>query len=454
MTLHRAAAAATLACLALLVAPAPVSAEFRGDERGARSYEYNDEYFLNLFSYRPRLTHRWVWANAGSARWRWFWSDTALGYNVTAGSVRSDELYLHQEAIVRLPFSNNITAEYRFVESEDYDSRWLRNEVELLFRFFRPAYTLPLLDTVGRTPPEDGLFFGGQGLLDADKENADLGAVVGWRGDAFGVRVDLVRPDFFYNGKSKDASEYTSEPLTFRAKVGARLLGGDLELLAWFEDDLPLRLELPDEQEVFRSRQLEAGFAARWTVTSGVRVDLEASAERTREGRRPLLTPSAPAGAPPPPNEDTNREAARVFVAGEVDVAPLLESSSRAADVVLLGLHAHALDEDTRTPGRPRSLEVTRGEVFAELGYVLGLPTFSPEYVFGLRVQTQNGFIGLRHVEPADGRHTVSERFMSKVGVGLEVVFREGLGLGFFQFTFRVDEATFGGGNAQVMMRF
>lgn len=449
----RSSFAASLACVALFVGSSPARAEFRGDERGARSFEYNDEYFLNLFSYRQRLTHRWVWANAGSARWRWFWSDTSLGYNVTAGSVRSDELYVHQEAIVRLPFTNNLTGEYRFVESEDYDTRWLRNEVEVLLRFFRPAYSLPLLDTVGRTPPEDGLFVGGLGLLDADKENADLGAVVGWRGDTFGVRVDLVRPDFFYNGKSKDSSEYTTEPLTLRAKVGALLLDGDLELLAWFEDDLPLRLVRPEEQDSFRWRQLEAGVGARWTVSPGVRVDLEASAERTRERRRPL-GPTAP-GAVAPPRDDTNREAARLFIAGEVDVAPLLgDRSSRATDVVLLGLHAHGLDEDTRTPGAPQSLEVRRGEVFAELGYVLGLPSFSDEYVFGLRAQTQNGFVGFRHVEPGVGKHTVSERFMSKVGIGLEVVFREGLGFAFFQFTFRVDEATFGGGNAQVMMRF
>ncbi len=431
----------------LLLAAAPARAELRRDELGPREFDYNDEYFLNLYSYRPRLTHRWAWGNAASPRWRWFWGTTAVGYDVTAGSTRSDELYLHQEAVVRLPWSNHLTAEYRFVETEDYDTRYLRNEVELLFRFFRPAYSLPLLDTLGRTPPEDGLFFGGQGLLDADKENADIGWVLGWRGEWFGVRLDYINVDYWFNEKNDQRGEYTAGPGTFRAKVGALLLGGDLELLAWYEDDLPTTLELPAEGPLrFNFRQQEVGFAARWLVRPGVRADVQAWAERTRERRRSPTDQAL--------NDDVDREALRVWVAGEVDVAPLLASSSRARDVVLLGAHLHHLDEETVGLLTAPDLTIRRGEAFAELGYVLGLPTFDPEYVFGLRVQTQNGFVSMRDVRPAEGKHTVTERFLSKVGIGAEVVFREGLGLAFFQFTFRMDQMTFGGGNAQIMMRF
>lgn len=433
--------------LATLLFTAPAArGEFRGDEVGPRSFEYNDEYFLNVFSYRQRLTHRWAWGNAASPRWRWFWGDTALGYDVTAGSLRSDELYLRQQAVVRLPWSNHVTGEYRFVEDEDYDSRYRRNEVEVLVRLFRPAYALPLLDTLGRTPLPDGLFFGGQGLLDAEKEHADIGWVLGWRGEWLGLRLDLVQVDYWYNQKNKVGGEYEREPLTFRAKAGALLLEGDLELLAWFQDDLPTTLRLPQDSLTFRYRKQEAGVAARWQVSPGVRADVQAAVERTRKRRR---------SPDPLANDDLDREALQVFAAAEVDVAPLLgERSSRPNDVVLFGLHGHVLDEETVGLAGAPDVTHRRGEVYAEVGYVLGLPTFHDDYQLGLRAQTQNGFLSLRDVQPGEGKHTVSQRFLSKIGLGLEMLFRDGLGSAFFQFTFRVDRATFGGGNAQIMMRF
>lgn len=436
-----------LAALSLPLLASSARAEFRGDEIGPREFDYNDEYFLNLFSYRLRLTHRWAWGDAASPRWRWFWGDTAVGYDITAGSIRTDELYLHQQAIVRLPMSSHITTEYRFIETEDHDTRYLRNEVELLLRFFRPSYALPLLDTLGRTPPEDGLFFGGQGLIDADKENADIGWVLGWRGDWLGVRLDLIQVDYWYNEKNDDLAEYTAGPLTFRAKVGALLLDGDLELLAWYEDDLPTTLELPQRGPLrYSFRQQEVGVAARWLVRPGVRADLQAWAERTSERRR---------SPDPALNDDVDREALQVWLAGEVDVPPLLGGrSSRLQDVVLLGAYLHHLDEETVGIVSAPNETIRRGEVFAELGYVMGLPTFDPEYAFGLRVQTQNGYLSMRDVRPAESKHTVSERFLSKLGLGLEVVFREGLGVAFLQLTFRADQKTFGGGNAQIMFRF
>src|SRR5690606_13680166 len=60
---------AALSLAALLLAPTDARAEFRGDEVGPGEIDFNDEYFLNLYSYRPRLTHRWAWGNAASTRW-------------------------------------------------------------------------------------------------------------------------------------------------------------------------------------------------------------------------------------------------------------------------------------------------------------------------------------------------------------------------------------------------
>lgn len=439
--------ARTLALLALLLVATPATAELRGDEEGPRDFDYNDEYFLNLFSYRWRLTHRWQWGEAARVPWRWMWGGTAVGYHVSAGSVRTNELFLHQEAIVRLPFSSHLTGEYRFLETEDHESRYHRSEVEVLFRFFRPPDATPLLSTLGRTPPPDGLFVGGQGLLDADKENADLGLVLGWRGDVLGVRLDVIRPEFFYNGKVKDGTEYATEPLALRAKAGLNLLDGDLELLAWFEEQLPTRFERRrGDQVTFRYRQRQGGLAARWWVAHGVRAEVRGWAETTRERQRSRPAPAL--------DRDIDRDAMQLFAQAEVDVTPLLASSSRARDVVLLGAHVEALDETARRLLTGPETVLRRGGGYAELGYVLGLPTFSDEYRFGLRVATQNGFISMRDVRPDEDKHTVTRRFMSKLGIGLETLLHDDLGYLFFQLTFRCDQLTFGGGNAQVMMRF
>lgn len=435
-----------LALALLLAAARPAAAEFRGDEIEPRRFKYSDDYFINVFSYRQRLTHRWRWAEADRVPRRWFWSDTAVGYDITAGSLTNDNLFVDQGAIVRLPVTDFATGEYRFVEGEDYDARYRRNEVELLFRVLRPAGSTPLLETLGRTPVEDGLFFGGSGVLDAYKEHADIGLILGWRGEALGARLDVVRPDFFYNGKAEFDSEYSQEPLTLRGKLGGRLAGADLEWLGWVGYDLPLRLEVPvPDALTFRYRKLVGGVAARWTIAEGLRVDLDASGELSRKSRRATSV-----------DDDTERAALMVYVAGEVDVTPAVASSSRPFDVVLLGVNVHAFDErtdDLATPGITDQ-RLRRGEAYAEVGYVLGLPSPHDQLGLGLRAATQNGFAALRDERPFEGKHSVGEKFLSKLGLGLEATFRDGQAYGFIQFTFRLDDQTFGGGNAQVMLTF
>jgi len=428
----RSSQALSFAFGAVLLLPGSAAGEFRFDEIEPRSYDFNDEYFLNVYSYRPRITHRWKFR------------DAAIAYHITAGSLRSDELFLDTQATIRLPFFDHASGEYRFVETEDYDTRYRRNEVEVLFRVLRPDYRLPLSDTLGRTPELDGLFFGGTGVLAAEKELADLGFAVGYRDEIAGARLDIVEVDRWFE-KNKENAEYTTKP------TWLDLLDEDLRIEAWFVNDLPLRLELPERNGglVFRYRQLRAGADARWRVGEGVRADLELWLERTRKRRR----------APNDPSffntDDVDRAALKLFGQVEMDVAPLLQSSSRAEDVFFWGFHVHLLEEKTKYP---RDLlmnqTIRRGESFVEVGYVLGIPSPSPEYAFGVRVATQNGFVSMRDVRPVQSKHTVTNRFLSKLGIGLEASFRDDAAYGFFQFTFSVDKLTFGGGNAQVMMRF
>lgn len=412
---------------------------FRFDEIEPRPFAYNDEYFINIFSYRIRPSIRWKMR------------DAAMMYGVTAGSLRNDELYLDQRARIRTPLGDHLTAQYELIEWEDYDNRFQRNEVELLFRFLRPEWAPRLSETLGRTPPADGLFFGGWGMLDADKEFADMGFVAGYRNEHAGLRLNWYMPDFFFNGKNKENADYTTEPLTIQLHGWLNLLEGDLQVEAWFHNDLPLRLVAPQRQGglVFRYHQLQTGFDVRWIARHDVRVQVDGWAERTRKRRRAFNDPNLLG------TDDVNREALRAHAQVEVDVTPLLASASRRSDTWVFGLYGHALNEITKRPRDPLMKQVVRrGEVYAEVAYIMALPTPHRSYDFGLRLSALGGFLSMREVKPDIGRHRVTEKLLAKLGLGLEAGFLNGVASGFFQFTFRADDQTFGGGNAQVVMRF
>lgn len=429
-----------LAAFALSAAAQDEGAVFRFDEIEPRRHEFSTDYFLNVFNYRKRLTHRWPLR------------DAALYYDITAGSLTNDELYVEQRAKVRLPFADHLSAEFRFIELEDYDQRFQRAEVELLFRLFRPDLSLPLTQTVGYTPPADGLFFGGTGLLDADKEFADIGLVLGYRNLIGGLRLDAIAPDFFFNGKAKQFQEYTSDPYTLRLTGWLDLLGGDLRLRAWYNNDLSTRLVQPAVRggSHFHYRQQRTGFSVRWRARHDLRFELEAWGERTRKRRRSNNDPD------PLVTDDLNREAARFVFQGEWDVMPLLgQTSSRVNDTVLFGVFTQLFNEIRRRPGAPFTKEVLRrNESYGEIGYVLALPSPGPNYRFGFRASAYAGFLSLRDVNPQKLRHRVTEKFLAKIAAGFEVGFRDDLASAFFQFTYRADDQTFGGGNVQVQMRF
>ena len=82
--------AITVFCLAACAQPA--AAIFRFDEIDRRSFRYNRDYFLNIFSYRQRLSHRWRFA------------DSSLGYDITAGSLESR---LHGLGLAEIPSMRN-----------------------------------------------------------------------------------------------------------------------------------------------------------------------------------------------------------------------------------------------------------------------------------------------------------------------------------------------------------
>ncbi|MEZ6188768.1 MAG: hypothetical protein R3F62_27670 [Planctomycetota bacterium] len=412
----------------------PCQAEFRFEEFEERDFTYHDEYFISWLSFRPRLRHRW--------RWR----DAAVGYFLTVGSLKSTEFYLDQRVRLRVPFSNHLTGEYRLIQTEDYDSRYTRNEVEAVLRVLRPERALPLTQTLGSTPRPDGLFAGATAELHPDKEFVDAGALVGYGTLRSSIRLDVVRPDFTYNQKNDENGEYEAAPWTFRARVRTDLPENMLRLRAWASYDTPLTLSLPQRDGLrFRFRKFEAGGAALWEPVEGVRLDLELRGESTRKRWR--YTGGAR------PDQDLRRSAAWGVAQLEVDVAPAFGAHASRQDVVFASLFAHLLDEVTR--GRTTAeVRLRRGEAYGELGYLLALPTPLDEWEGGIRVATQLGALSYRDQRPAEDIHSVGIKFLAKFGVGVEA-FTQDQRAGFLvQATVRADEPSFGGANAQVLLRF
>jgi hypothetical protein len=429
-----------LLSLGLVSAPGEALAVFRFDEIERRSFDYNREYFLNVFSYRQRLTHRWRF------------QDASLGYDITAGSLDNNDLYLRQEARVRLPFASNISGQFHYLEWEDYDARFQRNEVEAAFRVLRPDWRPSLLDVPGHVPPHDGLFLGLRGALAAEKEFIDVGLFAGWGAERYGVRLGLLLVDTFFNDKNSLNAEYTRDAYTVDASAYLDLLDGDLRLEGWFQGDTSLSLFLPDRfgpglDLRFRYRQLQAGLRLRYRHSHRLRMDLEAWGEVTRKASRVQQDPTL--------NEDLEREALKAYAQVELDLDPLLGPGwASVGDTLFVSWHLHLLDEEIQQPfGTDEPVE-RRGESYLELGYVLGIPSPSEDLGFGVRGALQAGFLSLRQEVPVTGRHRVEERGLVRLGLGLEVEFLAGLGFAFGQFTFQLDDKTFGGANVQVQMHF
>lgn len=420
-------------------------ARFRFDEVELRPYDLDGfDYYLNVASYTPRLLFRWMWDDG--------WEDAAVGYTITAGSLTSDDLYVDQRARVRLPFTDFLSAQYEYVESEDFDGRYRLSTVQLLFRFFRPADRAPLTATPGWTPRADGLFFGGTGVLDRFKEFADIGWTLGYRNNWFGVRGDLLRPDYFFNVKADGEAEFSgTDPMTLSGQTWFALLGGALRLHGWWVETLPFELEIPEQDALrLRWRKRRVGGRIAWHVAPGWRADLTVWGENLLRDKREDLD------SDPLARDDTERDVVRGLLQIEHDVPTLIASGSLPADTILFGIWAQHLDERTERPLLPaeRRKIVRRGEAYVDLAYVLALPTFHQQVGWGVRLGTTTGFLSIRDVDPVLNRHRVSERFLSKINAGLELHFRGGHGFALLQLTWFASDNTFGGGNAQVQMTF
>jgi hypothetical protein len=95
---------------------------FRGDEVGPRTFEFDEETFLNILSYEPPLEHYQ----------RWLVSDS--GYNLAVGSLTTDDTWLEQELKHSMAVSDVFGADVLARQSVDFDSDYIIFQPILKYR--------------------------------------------------------------------------------------------------------------------------------------------------------------------------------------------------------------------------------------------------------------------------------------------------------------------------------
>lgn len=195
---------------------------FRGDEIEDRSYDYDRQHFLNALSFDFDPTKQRQWDLAPN------------GYRGTAGSLNSREILLHQEMKMFFPGGERITARLQFLQSEDFDSRYMRFLVE-------PLLKLDANWTLG-APMQ---------VMPA-KEDMDLGASIGFHDEGIHyLKFTWLFQNAFFNTETRLAREYSHNPGTIAFQGSVDGPGG-----SWWRwtvgQALPLELEVNDQSFDFR----------------------------------------------------------------------------------------------------------------------------------------------------------------------------------------------------------
>lgn len=407
----RAPPAATVFVLALLL---PTFAEAqriltpdpepfrRGDEIDGRDVEYEEETFLHRFSYRFR-----------PARER-DWSETSEGFRGTAGSVRSDELFVAHELRKTIALDDPLSFVLRHSRNEDFDGRYDRTLTGVSLRFADGWHGTVLAEVVG------------------SKEDIDLHLEVAYVEGGSGFRAVLIPVDFTFDGKS-DSGSYDVAPYTGYLEGRWRSDDGT-EVWAWVNANP--HTALVDEVDDFRFSydNYSAEVNIRSPIADGWRIWLSAGGEI---GERDLVN-----DLPAPSDRDFSRKHLQCTAQIEREVSP---------DVSYwIGARYFRLDERDRRPTDPtldstlsfRESMLYSGVAFRVTERLVLWPSVYLEYVddeedFPLEpalASRDEGFVG---------KLTFPAEF--SVGRGATITVNAGILL---------HEVRFGGGNVQVQIPF
>lgn len=376
---------------------------FRGDEIDDRNFRYADEYFLNVLSFRHLSSSDAIW------------TAHTKGYRLALGSVTSNEFFLDQEAKFDVELGANIALHYRFVQAEDYDSRYFRHLVGLSYRFsdvVRPyAYT----------------------QLSGFKEDIDVGGGLLMAVKPVQLNLGFVFPQAFLNTKSRTDERFERQavglglvatlPVADRWKITVRLF-----------QNFPLELEAPREARTFQFRRFVYGtdIAYRIDATSGLRWAVHGE---DTEKEREFLAPQNV------DNAHMTRFALR---------STLIYSHAWPSGTLLdTGIFFHRLREPTRFPLAPaRTVRRERTEVllFGQASWRVWKDLL---FVPGLFL----GYVEALDRRPPSAPPETNDSVQAKVSLGLAYRFSEYAYLQ-LQPTFDLDQPRFGGGGANFVATF
>lgn len=246
---------------------------FRGEEIADRSFSYNEQSFIDRFSYRflPDLCRSWELYPEG--------------YRSTIGSVSSDELYSVIQIRKRWLLDENLFASIRYRQDEDFDSAYQRLLVGAGFAW-NEHLSLGVLADVAKRKEEIDLFFEleWQQLSLRPKENQPTKSDAGNR-----ARLILVRPDHFYNGKSSEGY-YKQKPQTLFGEL-VLAFKRDTVLQLWLNYNPQLQLDLYSRSRVYRYRKLSAGARLDLGISETLRLLIRARREVGSESQHELDSP-------------------------------------------------------------------------------------------------------------------------------------------------------------------
>jgi hypothetical protein len=252
-----------------IVEPEP----FRRDEIGDRSFHYNPQSFIDRFTYRffPAYFREW--------------EKNRRGFRISAGSVSSDDMFIASQFQEKWFLEENIFGTVQYRRDEDFDSRFDRLLLGAGINFLNNWSFTTLAD------------------LAQDKEDIDLRFDLEWVQNppvskinytsnipnkttppiGNRLRISLVLPDNYYNGKSNEGS-YENKPLTIFGET-ALFIGTDSLLHLWINNNFDTQLLLNDDQSTYSYSQFSAGTRADLKVSEYLRLLLRLRGEKGNQER-------------------------------------------------------------------------------------------------------------------------------------------------------------------------
>jgi hypothetical protein len=380
-------------------------AVFRGDEIEPRDFSFNDEYFLNLLSYRP-------WPD-----WQSIWAGSERGYLLTVGSVRSDEFYLYQAAKLHLDVAEGVRFHYDLLEHEDLDSRYLRHRPTLAFPFHE-QWTV--------------YAFGEGGPV---KEDNDVGVgAIFHPGPHHRWELQLTGVDF-NEAKGKEGRRFSQDayaallkneiPISEKVRVGSAV-----------ELQLPLTLVDPGENLTFRfKKRLYEGYL-RWRTGDRSELFFDLSAEDTgKDTRYSSLTPT---------DQRLSRNAFRANMEYRFYMETPLAADCRLGFDYFHFRERNLFPEDPLTRNKLERNEYT---LYGGLSIEL-----SERFLF--RPALYVDYVSHNRLFPEDEiRNDRFNGIQSKLSTALEIRFKETIRLAINP-NLDLDQMNWGGGNVQLIALF